>query len=69
MKTEEKVSSVRYGDEAALLEDMVAVADALHCALNGTSFDWKESRQIARGNAAALWDNCAFHIPSRSSRR
>jgi hypothetical protein len=52
-----------------LLEDMVAVADALHCALNGTSFDWKESRQIARGNAAALWDNCAFHIPSRSSRR
>jgi hypothetical protein len=69
MKTEEKVAPVRYGDERALLEDTVAVADALHCGLNGTLFDWEESKQIARGNAAALWDNCAFHVPSRSSQR
>lgn len=63
MKTEEKVAPVRYGDETALLEDTVDVADALHCGLNGTSFDWSKSRQIARRNAAALWDNCVFHIP------
>jgi len=69
MKTEEKVAPVRYGEERALLEDTVAVADALHCGLNGTSFDWEGSKQIARGNAAALWDNCAFHVPSRSSQR
>lgn len=65
LKAKEQVSSIRYGDEAALLADTVAVADALHCGLNGTSFDWEESRQIARKNAAALWDNCAFHVPSR----
>jgi AbiU2 len=67
MKTEENVAPVRYGDETALLDDTVAVADALHCGLNGTSFFWEESKQIARKNAAALWDNCAFDIPSRSS--
>jgi hypothetical protein len=66
MKIEENVLPVRYGDENALLEDTVAVADALHCGLNGTSFDWEGSKQIARGNAAALWANCTFHIPSRS---
>jgi hypothetical protein len=65
MKTEEKVSSVRYGDETALLADTVAVADALHCGLNGTSFDWEESKAIARKNASALWGNCSFNIPSR----
>jgi hypothetical protein len=69
MKTEEKVAPLRYGEERALLEDTVAVADALHCGLNGTSFDWEGSKQIARGNAAALWDNCAFDVPSRSSQR
>jgi AbiU2 len=41
MKIEEKVAPVRYGEERALLEDTVAVADALHCGLNGTSFDWR----------------------------
>ena len=50
---------MRYGDETALVEDTVAVADALHLGLNGTSFDWNGSRQMARRNAAALWDNCA----------
>lgn len=66
LTTVEKVTSVRYGDETALLEDTIAVADALHSALNGTSFDWEESKQIARKNAAALWDNCAFDIPTRT---
>ena len=69
MKTEEKVAPLRYGEERALLDDTVAVADALHCGLNGTSFDWEGSKQIARGNAAALWNNCAFNVPSRSSQR
>jgi hypothetical protein len=66
MKTEEDVAPMRYGYETALLDDTVAVADALHHGLNGTSFDWEESKQIARKNAAALWENCAFHIPRGS---
>ena len=65
MNTEAVVSPVRYGEEIALLDDTVAIANALHSGLNDTSFAWEESKQIARRNAAALWDNCAFNIPSR----
>jgi hypothetical protein len=65
MTTEEEVSPVRYGDETALLDDTVAVANALHSGLNDTSFNWDEAKQIARRNATALWDNCVFHVPSR----
>jgi hypothetical protein len=63
--TEASVARVRYGDETALLEDTVAVANALHHGLNRTSFDWSGSREIARRNAQALWKNCVFQIPSR----
>ena len=37
--------------EKALLEDTVAIADALHCGLNGTSFDWEESKHGRRAGA------------------
>jgi hypothetical protein len=66
MASEENVSRVRYGDETALLKNTVAVANALHSGLNDTSFAWDESRQMARRNAAALWENCAFNVPGRS---
>lgn len=62
MKAAEGVSSVQYGDETGLLKDTVAVAEALHLGLNGASFHWEESQQIARRNAAAIWDNCTFNI-------
>jgi hypothetical protein len=63
--SEENVMRVHPGDETALLEDTVAVADALHSELNDTSFDWEGARQMASRNAAALWDNCAFNVPRR----
>jgi AbiU2 len=65
LTSEEDVLRMRPRDEAALLKDTVAVANALHGGLNDTSFDWEDSRQMASRNAAALWDNCAFHVPSR----
>ena len=65
MTSEENVLRMRPRDEAALLEDTVAVAKALHSGLNDTSFDWDESRQVARRNAGSLWNNCTFQIPSR----
>jgi hypothetical protein len=68
LKTEATVAGVRYGDETALLEDTVAVANALHHGLNRTSFDWSGSREIARRNAEALWTNCTFDIPTRRPR-
>jgi hypothetical protein len=68
MNTETAIAGVRYGDESALLEDTVAVANALHHGLNRTAFDWDGSRDIARRNAAALWTNCTFDIPARRPR-
>lgn len=65
MQVEEEASPVRYGDETALLQDTEAVAAALHSGLNDTSFHWDDSKQMARRNAAALWDNCTFQIPNR----
>ena len=68
IESEATVASVHYGDETALLEDTVAVANALHHGLNRTSFDWSGSRAIARKNAEALWNNCTFDIPARPRR-
>jgi hypothetical protein len=65
LATEAPVTGVRYGDETELLEETIAVADALHHGLNRTSFDWRGARAIASRNAAALWDNCTFTIPAR----
>jgi hypothetical protein len=65
LTSEEDVLRMHPRDEDALLKDTVAVANALHSGLNDTSFDWDDSRQMARRNAASLWDNCTFQIPSR----
>lgn len=66
---EASVYRLKYGDERSLLKDTVTVADALHHALNQTSFDWKGSQQIAHDNAKALWNNCTFTVPHRSAGR
>ena len=54
------VHQVKYGDETRLLEQTVKIADNLHLALNGTSFDWDGSREIAENNARDLWEACQF---------
>ncbi|TIL41993.1 hypothetical protein [Mesorhizobium sp.] len=60
--------TLKYGDEKSLLEDTVLIADALHLALNGTSFMWDDSREQAQRWADELWKNCKFEIP-KSGRR
>lgn len=67
--TEGSVEKLKYGTEAVILDATVAVADALHHGLNRTAFHWQGSRDMARRNAQALWDHCAFTIPDRSPRR
>lgn len=59
-KAPTEVRGVRYGDEAKLLDTTVHIADRLHLALNGTSFMWDDSREIARKNAKSLWEACQF---------
>ena len=61
------VENLKYNDETTILEDTIAVADALHHGLNQTGFDWNGSREIARKNANALWSNCTFDIQTRQS--
>ena len=56
------VRSMKYGDERDLLDTTIKVIWGLHCSINGTDFDWDESRRIARKNAAALWEGCTFDV-------
>lgn len=62
IKTKANVYRLKYGDEALLLKETVAVADALHHGLNRTAFDWEGSQDIARDNASDLWNNCTFEL-------
>jgi hypothetical protein len=57
------VEVTRYGDETAILDETVAIVDALHHGLNQTAHDWEGSRKIARRNASELWNNCTFMVP------
>ena len=67
---EGSVEKLKYGDETFVLDATVSVADALHRGLNRTAFDWKGSRDMARRNAQALWDQCSFQtIPVRQPRQ
>lgn len=56
------VYHLKHADVAKLLTETVAIADALHLGLNGCSFDWEDTREIARTNARALWEVCQFHV-------
>jgi hypothetical protein len=53
---------MKNGDERWLLEETIAVVDALHVAVNGSSFAWEQAREHARRYAHALWDGCAFAV-------
>ena len=53
-----EVAPMKYGDERDLLEVTIQVVEAFYLGINGTSFDWEESRAIARRNAEALWKGC-----------
>ncbi|WP_163266429.1 hypothetical protein [Chelativorans alearense] len=61
--------AAKYGDETWVLEKTVEIADNLHLALNGSSFDWEGSRDIARRCSEQLWSNCRFDIPTRPRQR
>ncbi|WP_331287464.1 MULTISPECIES: hypothetical protein [Methylobacteriaceae] len=64
-----KVQGLRYGDETKLLETSIEITDRLHLALNGTSFDWNGSREIAASNAEELWGACQFIGITRNRRK
>jgi hypothetical protein len=66
---QDEVRPVRYGDETPILDATVEIVDALHLALNGTSFDWEGARGIAANNARDLWNGCRFEIRNPMRRR
>jgi hypothetical protein len=53
---------MKYGDERAILDDTLPIVEALYCWVNGCSFSFNDSREIAQKNAKALWEGCKFSI-------
>jgi DNA/RNA-binding domain of Phe-tRNA-synthetase-like protein len=66
---EDEVRPVKYGDEMPILDATVEIVNALHLALNGSSFDWEGAREIAANNASDLWNGCRFEIRDPMRRR
>lgn len=62
LEKKEGVQNMQYGDEKLLLWKAIVIVDALYCGVNGTGFAWKASINMARRNAAELWNNCSFQI-------
>lgn len=56
------IDPMKYGDERAMLNASLAIVEALYCWVAGTSFDFKNSQEIDRKNAKALWEACTFNI-------
>jgi hypothetical protein len=56
------VHPARYGDEKDLLKETIDIVNGLHLSINGTNWDWENSRRIAQKNARALWEHCSFDI-------
>jgi hypothetical protein len=52
----------KYGYERKLLNVSISLVDRFYLGISNTSFAFDGSREIARGNAKALWSNCRFDI-------
>jgi AbiU2 len=58
------IAPMKYGDEREVLNATLPIVEALYCWVNGCSFLFKDSRDIDRENAGALWNVCSFNIVS-----
>jgi AbiU2 len=56
------IPPMKYGDERDILLTSLPIVEALHCWVNGKSFAFANSQEIARKNAEALWGHCTFDI-------
>jgi AbiU2 len=56
------IPPMKYGDEREILLASLPIVAALYCWVNGTSFSFANSQEIARNNAEALWKRCTFDI-------
>jgi|ERR1700723_2347564 len=56
------IDPMKYGDERQLLNASLPIVEVLYCWVNGTSFNFENSRKINRKNAKALWEACTFDI-------
>jgi AbiU2 len=58
------IAPMKYGDEREVLNATLPIVESLFCWVNGCSFSFKESKDIDRENAEALWKGCSFNIVS-----
>jgi hypothetical protein len=54
------IAPMKYGDEREVLNATLPIVESLCCWVNGCSFSFKESKDIGRENAEALWKGCSF---------
>jgi AbiU2 len=63
------VTSIKYGDERAVLSDTLPIIEKLYCWVNGVGFSFVASRKIDQKCNEELWKNCTFSIPLGRSRQ
>lgn len=56
------IPPMKYGDEREILFASLRIVESLHRWINGKSFSFAQSQEIARNNAEALWKCCTFDI-------
>jgi AbiU2 len=56
------MKEARYGHEGIVFEATLEIVDRLHRAINQTSFEFSDSREMAVRDADELWSNCQFSI-------
>jgi hypothetical protein len=57
------------GQETLLLRHTTEITEKLFCWVNGKSFNFDDSRKIAKKNAEAFWNSLSFRILNRSRQR
>jgi hypothetical protein len=56
------IPPMKYGDETALIEESVPIIEGLYRWVYGSSFSIRDSQDIDRKNAEALWKGCKFNV-------
>ena len=62
LEQRETVANMKYGYERLLLKRAIMLVDRFYLAINGVGFAWSASVEIARSNAAALWEGTTFKV-------
>jgi len=58
----ETLALPKMGDERSILRCSITIVRNLYLGISNNDFDFNETRDITRGNKAALWNGCTFKV-------